>query len=692
MTAPRILLSGVSAPLREQLLGALAGTGATLHNAEAGQLQQAVEDVAPVLLLLGPQFPAMDLQRTVSGAREVALDTMMVLALLSTGDEHGLEHAARAAVDDFVVPPHPVPEVAARVHAMLERAQTLSESQQRKRDGAALLELSQTLGSSLDVNLVLHSASRLMAQVMDVERCAIVMVDVPRNEGVVVAVSEDRNIREIRVSLLKYPEIQRVVETGAPLVVSDTAQDPLLKDVRAQQVALSGTALLFPILIDERVSGVFFLRSRRVRSQPGEREMQFGQTVASATGAAIRNARLYEGQRESTQRVTQERERAEERIQDLQKYEAFFEEAADGMVILDKDGSIVYVNREGARQFEVSREALSGRRFFDLLSPDSGEELRTVLQDVMRGRYRRGFDLYAPRVDGDEACLSCSAGAVGSAGRARLCMLSFRDVTEMREIQTELKTTKDFLENLIDSSVDAIIAADISGNVILFNTGAEAIYGYRADEVIGRVPVARLYPKGVAEEIMRLLRSDDHGPRGKLKALRRMVLSKTGEEVPVELTASIIYENGDEVATVGIFTDLRERLKIEKQLSRVQERLLETEKAAVAAQLAGAAAHELNQPLTSVLGYSEMLRRKIPEDSPLRRSVDIIFKEGERMADIVRKIGRITKWETKTYGGNTLIVDLEKSSEVQPLPSGVPHAPGPAIPTVPPPPKPQGNP
>ena len=79
------------------------------------------------------------------------------------------------------------------------------------------------------------------------------------------------------------------------------------------------------------------------------------------------------------------------------------------------------------------------------------------------------------------------------------------------------------------------------------------------------------------------------------------------------------------------------------------------------AELAGTAAHELNQPLTSVMGYAELLKRRIPESDPNYRAVDIIFRESERMAEIVRKIGRITRYETKTYIGNTRIVDLDRA-------------------------------
>ncbi|MFO0674357.1 MAG: histidine kinase dimerization/phospho-acceptor domain-containing protein [Polyangiaceae bacterium] len=80
------------------------------------------------------------------------------------------------------------------------------------------------------------------------------------------------------------------------------------------------------------------------------------------------------------------------------------------------------------------------------------------------------------------------------------------------------------------------------------------------------------------------------------------------------------------------------------------------------AELAGAAAHELNQPLTSVMGYAELLRRKLDVESPGFAAAEVIFKEAERMAEIVRKIGKITKYETKSYVGQARILDLDKAS------------------------------
>jgi signal transduction histidine kinase len=116
------------------------------------------------------------------------------------------------------------------------------------------------------------------------------------------------------------------------------------------------------------------------------------------------------------------------------------------------------------------------------------------------------------------------------------------------------------------------------------------------------------------------------------------------------------------VATVGVFSDLRERARLEAKLSKAQERLEEAEKQAVIVELAGTAAHELNQPLTSVIGYAELLKRRLKPEDPAFRPVDIIYKEAERMAEIVRKIGKITRYETKAYVGNARIVDLDRAA------------------------------
>ncbi len=230
----------------------------------------------------------------------------------------------------------------------------------------------------------------------------------------------------------------------------------------------------------------------------------------------------------------------------------------------------------------------------------------------------------------------------------------------------DLQQTKDILERIIDTAVDSIVAPDMQGRVVRLNPGAERLFGYTAEEVIGRLSVIDLYPSGGARRVMQMLRSGQHGDKGRLKETRLDVVTKSGELVPVNMTASILYENGQEAATVGILSDLRERLAMEERLLVAQEQLEIQERQAMVAQLAGAAAHELNQPLTSIIGYGQLVERQSEPDAPHIRAVKIIVREASRMADIVRQIGRITRYETKEYVAGASIMDLERSAASSP--------------------------
>src|SRR4030088_392184 len=104
-------------------------------------------------------------------------------------------------------------------------------------------------------------------------------------------------------------------------------------------------------------------------------------------------------------------------------------------------------------------------------------------------------------------------------------------------------------------------------------------------------------------------------------------------------------------------------MRMEQRLAQEQEQLLAQERQALVAELAGAAAHELNQPRTSVMAYSELLKRRLERETAAYSAAEVIFNEAERMAEIVRKIGRITKYETKSYVGRARILDLDRASE-----------------------------
>ncbi|MGM0558227.1 MAG: response regulator [Myxococcota bacterium] len=230
------------------------------------------------------------------------------------------------------------------------------------------------------------------------------------------------------------------------------------------------------------------------------------------------------------------------------------------------------------------------------------------------------------------------------------------------ETNRTLEQTRDFLNNVIESSPDAIVAALRDGKIVLFNRAAESILGWSKADALG-MGVENLYPGDGAQNVMTMLRSPDYGGEGRLDTRREVVVDCEGREIPVEISAAVVYEDGREAATVGIFTDLRPRLKMQERLDEATQSLERTRQKALLAELAGAAAHELNQPLTSLLGYAELLVERMPDqaEGPEARAARIILRETKKVADIVKKIGKITNYRTKEYVAGAKIVDLDQS-------------------------------
>jgi len=349
---------------------------------------------------------------------------------------------------------------------------------------------------------------------------------------------------------------------------------------------------------------------------------------------------------------------AQERAAQLQRFEAYFANVPVGIAILDDRACVLSLNPAGARLLDVDPQAARGRHINALTQPIDEAPLMDLLWAIRQGQVRHEADIAARTESGKQITLALGAARMDD---GPTLILSLRDVTVSRRLADELSHTKDFLERLIDSSVDGIIAADMSGQIIVYNKGAEVICGYSAEEA-SRLHVKQLYPQTNAREVLARLRSEEEGGKGRLQTTRLEIRAKSGELIPVSLSAAIIYEGNREMATVGIFTDLRDRMRLERKLSDAETRLEESERNAVIVALAGTAAHELNQPLTSVMGYAELLRRKLKETDFAYRPVDIIYREAERMAEIVRKIGKITRYETKSYVGAARILDLDKAS------------------------------
>ncbi len=213
-----------------------------------------------------------------------------------------------------------------------------------------------------------------------------------------------------------------------------------------------------------------------------------------------------------------------------------------------------------------------------------------------------------------------------------------RDVTERLRLEQEAQRSKTFFEKLIQSIVDGIVVVDTKGNVLIFNEGMEQLTGYSSSEIMKIGHLSSFYDIQIAKENMKKMRSDQFGPYGKLNPTSMTIKAKSGEEIPVTLSASLITIDGKEVGSVGVFTDMREILKIRKELEDANIQLIQSQKIASIGRMAAGVAHEINNPLSGILIYTELLKETLKDRPECLKDLQEIIDQTLRCKRIASEL------------------------------------------------------
>jgi len=335
-----------------------------------------------------------------------------------------------------------------------------------------------------------------------------------------------------------------------------------------------------------------------------------------------------------------ERKQMERRIQEaIKKFEKISEMGEDGIIVIDERNRIIFANSMAVELTGYVKEELLKMKFTDLLNARDRKFLAEMHDQVGLDESRRVCtEMDVLRADGKsmdaEVCISIARPEVGRIDT----YIYLKDITERKKMVTEIGQTNEFLTKLIASSVDGIIAADMKGSIIIFNKAAEELLGYTAKAVMGKINIVDLYPPGEAKEVMRRLRGKEHGGVGKFTPQRVTLVNKSGDPIPIQLSASLVYdEGGRELFSVGFFTDLRPRIKMERQLEETHLQLVNSEKMASLGKLAAGIAHEINNPMGGILIYSNLLMEALEEDSR-KQDLEKIVQEATRCKEIVKSL------------------------------------------------------
>jgi PAS domain S-box-containing protein len=324
---------------------------------------------------------------------------------------------------------------------------------------------------------------------------------------------------------------------------------------------------------------------------------------------------------------------------------AFMEAIPDAIAAVNQDGVIVQVNSQTESLFAYTRDELIGQKI-EILVPERQRSQHHHHREHFREqpkirRMGSGLDLYGRRRDGTEFPVEISLSPVFT-GDGMIVLSVIRDISDRKHIEEQLRRAHEELDRrksrelrdsqnrlalIVDSSQDAIIGKNLDGVITHWNRAAERMYGYTAQEMIGK-SISILAPKDRPDEIPGILEKIRHGER--VEYFETVRVTKDLRRLDVSISVSPIYDTeGKIVGASAIARDITAQKRTEDQLRHSQ-------KMEAVGRLAGGVAHDFNNLLGIITACSELLRSHVGPDSA--EYIDNIREAAARGASLTRQL------------------------------------------------------
>ena len=315
-----------------------------------------------------------------------------------------------------------------------------------------------------------------------------------------------------------------------------------------------------------------------------------------------------------------------------ERYRRIVESTSEGVWMYDSNNVTTFMNTCMAKMLGHTPDQVVGLSIFTFIDERNQEVARArVAQRRIGIDDRQDFELM--RRDGTSFVASLQANSLfDSAGNFEGVLALVRDVSPKHRAE-ESRTR---LAAIVESSDDAIISKDLTGKITSWNHGAEVLFQYSADEVIGEQISLLDVPDTVdvehdTSERLAL------GEAARNQETRRR--AKDGSIVEISLTRSPLHDEDGVVTGVSwIARDLTTRRKAEENLRRTEENFRQAQKMEAVGRLAGGIAHDFNNLLSVILSYSEIARDDLKVGDPLRVDLGEIHTAGLRAAELTKQL------------------------------------------------------
>jgi len=248
------------------------------------------------LLLLDIMLPGADgLQILAQLNDDPRLRDLPVLVISSMPPEEAAVSALGLGAVDFVSKPFRVRELLARMKAHLRAGRELNQAKAEARSRLEMVEILQEITASLKPEEICHILVRRIAQGLKISRCSLIFVSPGEDVAVVVAAYENPVLRNLRVSLARYPEVRRAVDLRQTVLVTDVATDPLYSTARTEweregREVPTRSAIAIPFSLKDQRTGVFFLRTTAEDTPLNATDVAFAEQVSRAASQALEKA------------------------------------------------------------------------------------------------------------------------------------------------------------------------------------------------------------------------------------------------------------------------------------------------------------------------------------------------------------------------------------------------------------------
>jgi len=352
-----------------------------------------------------------------------------------------------------------------------------------------------------------------------------------------------------------------------------------------------------------------------------------------------------------------ERKQAEEALRGSEeRYRLLLESISDSVYILDPEWRHVIVNEAAARFVQMPKETLVGGKLTELFPGVEKTEFFGVFQRVME---TRKSDIVVNEYTFEDERRGWYEVNVYPIPEGILCIS--RDITSRKQAEKALRESENRFRRLVEYAADGFTLHDSDGKIIDVNRHICESLGYTREELLG-LSIQDIAGESIPEKHFERWRQMVPGEPVIYEGIFKR---KDGTTFPVEVHLGA-FESGEQKLILGLARDITERKLAEEEQEKLQAQLQRSHKMEIVGTLAGGVAHDLNNILSGLVSYPELLLLEIPEDSPLRNPILTIQKSGQKAAAIVEDLLTLARRGvsvTEVVSLNLVISEYVKSPE-----------------------------